>query len=72
MIGEFKHIANVIQIYSEKLIKSLADVEVFDESWNGSPEPYEPERHWKLSRKDKAPMLAMRYILSGGASSAVM
>jgi exo-beta-1,3-glucanase (GH17 family) len=34
--------------------------EAFDEPWKGSPEPFEPEKHWGLYKKDRTPKLAMR------------
>lgn len=34
--------------------------EAFDESWKGSQEPLEPEKHWGLFKKDRTPKLAMR------------
>jgi exo-beta-1,3-glucanase (GH17 family) len=33
--------------------------EAFDESWKGSPEPLEPEKHWGLYKIDRSPKLAM-------------
>ncbi len=39
--------------------------EAFDENWKGSPEPWEPEKHWGLYRADRTPKLAVNpdYIL---------
>lgn len=34
--------------------------EAFDESWKGSPEPLEPEKHWGLFYIDRTPKKAMR------------
>jgi len=34
--------------------------EAFDESWKGSPEPMEPEKHWGLYRIDRTPKLAIQ------------
>ena len=34
--------------------------EAFDESWKGSPEPFEPEKHWGLYKTDRTPKLALR------------
>lgn len=34
--------------------------EAFDESWKGSPEPFEPEKHWGLFKIDRSPKLAMK------------
>ncbi len=33
--------------------------EAFDESWKGSPEPLEPEKHWGLYKIDRTPKLVM-------------
>tara|TARA_R110000868_G_scaffold229207_2_gene482226 strand:+ start:6309 stop:7247 length:939 start_codon:yes stop_codon:yes gene_type:complete len=33
--------------------------EAFDESWKGSPEPMEPEKHWGLFKVDRTPKRAM-------------
>jgi len=33
--------------------------EAFDESWKGSPEPLEPEKHWGLFKIDRTPKLAV-------------
>lgn len=33
--------------------------EAFDESWKGSPEPLEPEKHWGLFRIDRTPKKVM-------------
>jgi exo-beta-1,3-glucanase (GH17 family) len=32
--------------------------EAFDESWKGSPDPNEPEKHWGLFHTDRAPKMA--------------
>ncbi len=34
--------------------------EAFDESWKGSPEPLEPEKHWGLFHIDRTPKLAVK------------
>lgn len=34
--------------------------EAFDESWKGSPEPLEPEKHWGLFYIDRSPKMAVR------------
>lgn len=34
--------------------------EAFDESWKGSPEPLEPEKHWGLFKIDRSPKLVMQ------------
>lgn len=33
--------------------------EAFDESWKGSPEPLEPEKHWGLYKIDRTPKLVI-------------
>ena len=60
------------KIYFEKLMEWVKKenimiffFEAFDESWKGSPEPLEPEKHWGLFRIDRTPKLAMKHILSG-------
>lgn len=35
--------------------------EAFDENWKGSPEPWEPEKHWGLYRSDRTPKLAVNH-----------
>jgi exo-beta-1,3-glucanase (GH17 family) len=34
--------------------------EAFDETWKGSPDPLEPEKHWGLFNVDRTPKLAVR------------
>lgn len=34
--------------------------EAFDESWKGSPDPFEPEKHWGLFGIDRRPKLVMQ------------
>ncbi|TVR77927.1 MAG: glycosyl hydrolase [Saprospirales bacterium] len=34
--------------------------EAFDEPWKGSPDPFEPEKHWGLFKLDRKPKLAMQ------------
>ncbi len=55
------------KIYYEKLMRWVEKegiltffFEAFDESWKGSPEPFEPEKHWGLYNTDRTPKLAMR------------
>jgi exo-beta-1,3-glucanase (GH17 family) len=38
--------------------------EAFDESWKGSAEPMEPEKHWGLFKTDRTPKLAMANVIS--------
>jgi exo-beta-1,3-glucanase (GH17 family) len=38
--------------------------EAFDESWKGSSEPLEPEKHWGLFKIDRTPKLAMANVIS--------
>ncbi|MCO5258315.1 MAG: hypothetical protein M9926_16335 [Lentimicrobium sp.] len=37
--------------------------EAFDESWKGSSEPLEPEKHWGLFRSDRTPKMAVRKLI---------
>lgn len=34
--------------------------EAFDETWKGSPEPLEPEKHWGLYKVDRTPKLVIK------------
>lgn len=59
------------KIYYEKLMNWAEKenilvffFEAFDESWKGSPEPLEPEKHWGLFKIDRTPKLAMKKILT--------
>lgn len=36
--------------------------EAFDESWKGSPEPLEPEKHWGLFTLDRKPKTAIKHL----------
>ena len=36
--------------------------EAFDESWKGSTEPLEPEKHWGLFKIDRTPKLAAKHL----------
>ena len=38
--------------------------EAFDENWKGSPEPWEPEKHWGIYRSDRTPKLAVNKNIS--------
>lgn len=38
--------------------------EAFDETWKGSPEPLEPEKHWGLFKTDRKPKLAISHLFS--------
>ena len=58
------------QIYFEKLMEWSEKegiltffFEAFDESWKGSPEPLEPEKHWGLFKIDRSPKMAARQII---------
>lgn len=60
------------KIYFEKLMEWVEKenimiffFEAFDESWKGSPEPLEPEKHWGLFRIDRTPKLAMKHVRFG-------
>ena len=33
--------------------------EAFDESWKGSPDPHEPEKHWGLFYENRNPKMAL-------------
>jgi exo-beta-1,3-glucanase (GH17 family) len=55
------------KIYFEKLMEFAENeniltffFEAFDESWKGSPEPMEPEKHWGLFRNDRTPKMAVK------------
>lgn len=55
------------KIYYEKLMEWAEKenilvffFEAFDESWKGSPEPLEPEKHWGLFKIDRTPKLAVK------------
>ncbi len=37
--------------------------EAFDESWKGSSEPLEPEKHWGLFHIDRTPKLSVKHLL---------
>ncbi len=37
--------------------------EAFDESWKGSSEPLEPEKHWGLFNIDRTPKMAVRNLI---------
>jgi exo-beta-1,3-glucanase (GH17 family) len=54
-------------IYFEKLMEWVEKeniltffFEAFDESWKGSPEPLEPEKHWGLFNINRTPKLAVK------------
>jgi len=38
--------------------------EAFDESWKGSPEPFEPEKHWGLFKVNRTPKLVMKALFA--------
>jgi exo-beta-1,3-glucanase (GH17 family) len=55
------------QIYYQQLVNWADEegiltflFEAFDESWKGSPDPLEPEKHWGLFKIDRSPKLVMR------------
>ncbi|HMB97672.1 MAG TPA: hypothetical protein VKM36_04270 [Balneolaceae bacterium] len=61
---------NYQQIYFEKLMEwgeseniLIFFFEAFDESWKGSPEPLEPEKHWGLFKIDRTPKLVMKQLI---------
>ncbi|PKP52652.1 MAG: glycosyl hydrolase [Bacteroidetes bacterium HGW-Bacteroidetes-1] len=56
-------------IYFEKLMEWVERenilaffFEAFDESWKGSSEPLEPEKHWGLFKIDRTPKMAVKYL----------
>jgi exo-beta-1,3-glucanase (GH17 family) len=58
------------KIYFEKLMEWTAKenilaffFEAFDESWKGSPEPLEPEKHWGLFKVDRTPKVAVKRMM---------
>jgi len=57
------------KIYFEKLMEWVEKegiltffFEAFDETWKGSPEPLEPEKHWGLFKIDRTPKQAIKHI----------
>jgi exo-beta-1,3-glucanase (GH17 family) len=36
--------------------------EAFDETWKGSPDPLEPEKHWGLFKVDRTPKQVMKFL----------
>jgi exo-beta-1,3-glucanase (GH17 family) len=42
--------------------------EAFDESWKGSPEPLEPEKHWGLFKIDRTPKLTAQHLIQAEIS----
>lgn len=57
------------KIYFEQLMEWVEEegilaffFEAFDESWKGSPEPLEPEKHWGLFHIDRTPKLAIQHL----------
>lgn len=58
------------QIYYEKLMNWVQKeniltffFEAFDETWKGSPEPLEPEKHWGLFYIDRTPKMAVENLI---------
>jgi exo-beta-1,3-glucanase (GH17 family) len=58
------------KIYFDNLMAWTAEEEIlafffeaFDESWKGSPEPSEPEKHWGLFHIDRTPKKAIQQII---------
>ncbi len=66
-----EHVNEVYQkIYFEKLMEwaekeniTTFFFEAFDESWKGSHEPLEPEKHWGLFKIDRTPKLVLQDLL---------
>ena len=57
------------KMYYEKLMEWVGQenilvffFEAFDESWKGSPEPLEPEKHWGLFKIDRTPKMAVKHL----------
>ncbi|MBE0676198.1 MAG: glycosyl hydrolase [Bacteroidales bacterium] len=67
------HVNELYQkIYFEKLMEWSEKeniltffFEAFDESWKGSAEPMEPEKHWGLFKTDRTPKLAAKAGING-------
>jgi exo-beta-1,3-glucanase (GH17 family) len=64
---------NVNEEYQKMYLEKLMDwtekegiltffFEAFDETWKGSPEPLEPEKHWGLFKIDRTPKLAIKHL----------
>ena len=51
---------NDLMNWSEKAKILTFVFEAFDESWKGSNEPLEPEKHWGLFTEDRKPKLVMK------------
>ena len=54
-------------IYYDHLLKWVTEeqiltfvFEAFDEPWKGSPDPFEPEKHWGLFKLDRTPKQVMK------------
>ncbi len=54
---------NLVEWTSKEEILTFV-FEAFDESWKGSPEPMEPEKHWGLFKADRTPKLVMSKLYS--------
>lgn len=57
------------KIYYEKMMEWVEEenilaffFEAFDESWKGSTEPLEPEKHWGLFKIDRTPKMAVNHL----------
>lgn len=72
--GRGIHPENVSETYQKIYYEMLIDwaereniltffFEAFDESWKGSPEPLEPEKHWGLFKIDRTPKMALRNMM---------
>ena len=53
-----------IQKWSENAAIDLFYFSSFDESWKGSPEPLEPEKHWGLFYEDRTPKKVINALYS--------
>ncbi|MBE0662895.1 MAG: glycosyl hydrolase [Bacteroidales bacterium] len=72
--GRGIHPENVNEEYQKMYFEMLMDwtekegiptffFEAFDETWKGSPEPLEPEKHWGLFKIDRTQKLAIKHLL---------
>ncbi|HMN88423.1 MAG TPA: hypothetical protein PKD70_06050 [Saprospiraceae bacterium] len=64
------------KIYYEKLMAWVEKerilaffFEAFDESWKGSPEPLEPEKHWGLFHIDRTPKKAIHHLFPSSTAA---
>ncbi len=53
MLMDWVHKENILTFFFE----------AFDETWKGSPEPLEPEKHWGLFTIDRTPKMAVKNLI---------